>query len=91
MIASILWLSVSPLLLPGQEKIESDRPTESLSSTVVGKGTFQVEAGLRKDQQNGSDYSIRQPDIQWRYGLLNRLKFRISTTSETQLFFPKTK
>ncbi|HZH66258.1 MAG TPA: transporter [Flavisolibacter sp.] len=57
----------------------------------MAKGTFQVEGGLRKDQQNGSNYSTRQPAIQWRYGLLNRLKFRISTTSETQRFVSKNK
>lgn len=75
-----------PLLTAAQEKIETDRPTESLTARTVGKGAFQMETGVRKDQQNGTDYSTRHPDVEWRYGLLNFLELRASVVAETQRF-----
>lgn len=75
-----------PVLAWSQNKIETDRPTEGLTATTVGKGAFQLETGLRRDWQNATDYSLRHPDLQWRYGLLTFLELRASTVAETQRF-----
>jgi hypothetical protein len=76
------------LLLAGkalfaQDKIDTDRPTETQSAKTVGRGTFQLETGFRKDWQVAGDYSLRVPDAEWRYGVLDRLELRLYTLAET--------
>lgn len=74
----------------GQEnKIEADRPTEAQSAEVVSKRTFQTELGVRKEQENGRDFSWQYPDVLLRYGLIDRVELRLHTTIQTQRYHTK--
>jgi hypothetical protein len=90
-ITALVLLGSLPFLTMAQDKIESDRPTESQNASLVGKGTFQVESGLRKDQENNRDYSVQHPNAILRYGLVDRLELRLETTVETQRYYTKNK
>lgn len=90
-IAALLLPFTFPLLASAQDKIETDRPTESLTAKTVGRHVFQVETGVRKDQQNTTDYSTKHPLVDWRYGLFDRLELRLSTAAETRRFCSENK
>jgi hypothetical protein len=66
------------------DQIKTDRPSETQTPELVPKGFVQVEAGLRKEQHNASDYTLQHPNAQIKYGFTDRLEFRadISGASE---------
>lgn len=88
-ITAFVFFGCLPFLCIAQDKIESDRPTETQNSNLVGKGTFQAELGLRKDQENSKDYSVQHPNIVLRYGLVDQVEFRLETSVETQRYHTK--
>ena len=66
-------------------KMETDRPSESLTPEVVLKNHFQVEAGFRKEHDNNED----EPDDQYlyptallKYGLAKKLELRLLIETE---------
>lgn len=80
---SLLLLSVLSLVVFGQSKIETDRPSETQSAILVPKSTFQAEIGFNKEQQNKSDYSYMHPDVLLRYGIFNHVELRLNTSFQT--------
>jgi hypothetical protein len=66
-----------------QDRIETDRPSETQSVKLVDKKTFQVEAGVSKQKQE-EDAVWEQPDILLRFGLLKKLELRMRTVWEKQ-------
>jgi hypothetical protein len=81
---AILLLSFSASAQQSKQ-IETDRPGETQSPSIVPAKKFQVEAGIRKEE-NESDYSILHPTALLRYGLLKRLEVRAELTGETHKF-----
>lgn len=67
-----------------QDKIQSDRPGETLTPFLTQKGYFQLEAGFEKEQQNKTDYSITHPEFQLKYGLSNRFELRAELFWESE-------
>lgn len=82
----LLWCSAAF----AQDKIDTDRPTETQSAKTVGRGVFQLETGFRKDGRGG-DYDRRLPDAEWRYGVLDRVELRLYTVAETDRVYSKQK
>ena len=67
-IVTIVLAIALPLIIVAQDKIETDRPTETQNAGVVSKGTFQAEVGFRKEQQNAEEYRYIYPNAVFRYG-----------------------
>lgn len=83
-----LCFFVTPIF--GQDdKIQSDRPSESQTVALTPKGYFQAEIGYRKDQQRRSDYKIFHPRAQLKYGLSDRFEVRAELTGQTERLFSK--
>jgi hypothetical protein len=82
----LVFLGVLPILVVAQDKIEPDRPTESQNASLISKGGFQTEIGVRKDQENSQDYNIQHPNAVLRYGLFKQLEVRLETTVESQRY-----
>lgn len=74
-------------VLAQQQKMETDRPSETQSTALTEKGFFQVEIGFRKEQQKGSDYELFHPRAQLKYGLSERLEFRAEISGKTERHF----
>ena len=88
-ITSVMFLGMLPVLAFTQDKIEADRPNESQNASLVEKGSFQAEIGLRKDQQNDKDYNVQQPSAVFRYGVYDKFEVRLETFMETQRYHSK--
>jgi hypothetical protein len=64
-----------------EDKISPDRPDFTNSSTVVGQGRFQVEAGLQWDRERDPDLHTRtlSTPLTLRYGLGESTELRLET------------
>jgi hypothetical protein len=81
----IVTFCLLSLALNAQEdKIQSDRPGETLTPELTKKGYLQTEIGFEKEQQNKKDYSLMHPELQLKYGLSNRIELRAELISESQ-------
>ena len=69
------------------DKISPDRPDFTNSSTAVGLGTFQVEAGLAWDRERDPDLHTRTltTPLTLRYGLAEGFELRLETDGRTIL------
>lgn len=85
-ITGLVLLGALPMFVLAQDKIETDRPTESQNTKVVSKGTFQSELGFRVEGKNDQDHSYQHPEAVFRYGLFNGFELRLRTAIETQHF-----
>jgi hypothetical protein len=85
------WLLTSSLALActcahaEDDKISPDRPDFTNSSTAVGLGIFQVEAGLQWDRQRDPDLHARTltTPLTLRYGIIENLELRLETDGRT--------
>lgn len=75
------------LFATAQDKIETDRPTKSLTAKTAGKQVLQMETGVRRDQENATDYSFKRPVADRRYGLFERLELRLNIAAETRRLY----
>ncbi len=75
---------ILPLLLTAQDKIETDRPTETQNAGLMPTGKLQGEIGFRKEQQQAGEYSYQHPNAVFRYGLFKVLELRLVTAFETE-------
>src|SRR4051812_11579505 len=80
---AVCWL---PLAVSAQtEKMETDRPSESLTPTTVLKNHFQAEVGFRREHGNseGQRQDIyMNPSALLKYGLTKKLEFRVLLENE---------
>ncbi|HEX8313800.1 MAG TPA: transporter [Flavisolibacter sp.] len=67
-----------------EEKIQADRPGETLTPVLTKKGYFQSEIGFEKEQQNKDDYSLMHPELLIKYGLSKRFELRAELTAESE-------
>ncbi len=61
------------------EPIQTDRPDQTESPFTVPKYYLQAEYGFSFEKTNGSLQSVYWPSVLWRYGISNRLEFRLVT------------
>jgi hypothetical protein len=67
-----------------QDKIESERPSETISPQVLGRSAFQAEVGYTEHHIQTGDRVWEQPNALLRYGLLDKLELRLNLVSEKQ-------
>ncbi|AKD05894.1 hypothetical protein PKOR_21770 [Pontibacter korlensis] len=73
-------MTASPCFGQGEEKIETDRPDQTESSTVVPKGTLQIESGYFYQKATEEVKTVRThayPTALFRVGVLDWLEFRV--------------
>lgn len=82
----LLVVSIFPIVaLCQSDKMETDRPSESLNPNVVLKNHFQIEAGFRKEHDNNEeepDDKYLRPSVSLKYGLIKKLELRILLEDE---------
>jgi hypothetical protein len=82
----IIAVSFLPFAAAAQsEKMETDRPSESLSPTTVLQKHFQVEAGFRREHNNQDDQRqdvYLYPSALLKYGLAKKLELRVLLENE---------
>jgi hypothetical protein len=61
-----------------QQKIDTDRPDQTESATLVPKGWFQAEIGLQREEQ-ANQITWLHPSALWKYGINNWLELRLIT------------
>jgi hypothetical protein len=81
-----LLLFVSTHHLIAQDKIEADRPSESIAPQTVSRNTFQLESGYKYSQQDEEDKVVQQPEVLLRFGLFEKIELRLKATQEEQTF-----
>ena len=79
-----LFLLLLPCAATAQEKIESDRPTETQSAQTVTRKMFQLESGVVYRRLESGGYSFQHPEVLVRYGVFKNLELRARATAETQ-------
>ncbi|WP_242927226.1 transporter [Pontibacter vulgaris] len=65
-----------------KQKLESDRPDQGVSSTVVPKQSLQIEAGWLYQKDKAGEVTLKTiayPSVLLRYGLLHKLELRLQT------------
>jgi len=80
----LFLLSLISITAYAQDKIEAERPSESISAKTLNKHTFQTELGLRRTREEEQDKVWRTPNALFRYGLFEKLELRMETTVENQ-------
>ena len=77
----------SSLLFAQQDKMENDRPGESITPELTAKGYVQFEVGFEKEQHNPKDYSLLHPEAVIKYGISRKAEVRMQLNSKTEKFF----
>jgi hypothetical protein len=72
-------VSVSASAQDQQDKIETDRPNESQSPTIVPKGWLQFEAGFRRELNQVGLPLYTLPSLLSKYGVSKKLELRLLT------------
>ena len=62
------------------QSIETDRPDQTESTSLVPKNFIQIEAGFLYEKNNSE--LVQNPLILWKYGLTNFLELRVQTDYE---------
>lgn len=87
----LLTVGILPLIVAAQsEEMETDRPSESFSPSTVLKKHFQIEAGFRKEYEDGEDEHTDKylyPTALLKYGLTKKLELRMLIEEETDYEF----
>lgn len=78
---SAIVFCLTSTALFAQDKIETDRPGQSESPFLAPRGWFQAEVGLNKENNEGNDYTVMQPTVLLKYGLLKKLELRLEGTT----------
>ncbi|MDB5245986.1 MAG: hypothetical protein JWQ40_380 [Segetibacter sp.] len=75
---------ILPFVTLGQKtEMETDRPSESFTPSVVLKNHFQVEAGFRKEHDKGEQTDrYFYPSALLKYGLVKRMEFTVLIEEE---------
>ncbi len=80
----IIWCILTVSVSGQQQKIQADRPGETLTPEITEKSFFISEIGFDKKEQNKEDHSYYHPQAVFRFGLSKQLELRAELTVETQ-------
>ena len=83
-VSIVLCLFATPTKAQGPNSIDTDRPSQSISTSIVGKGLVQIETGwYRAKEKTVLDTEISDsvfPEILIRIGLARRIEVRTGST-----------
>ena len=86
-----LLLSLGSLNVYSQDKIEAERPNESITPKTLSRNTFQAEFGVRRTRSDEDDKVWRHPNALLRFGLLDKLELRLESSFENQRLYSENK
>jgi hypothetical protein len=88
----LVLLLLLPLAATAQvDRIDTDRPDQTESATLVSKNWLQFEMGFNKQRNiDKGDYEYLHPTLLSKYGINKRFEFRLITTlaTTTSLLIP---
>jgi hypothetical protein len=61
------------------EPIETDRPDQTESPSIVPKGMIQVETGFSFEQTDDDIKNLLTPSVLWKYGVTDKFELRLIT------------
>lgn len=76
LLAALAVLPLASAALPADDLISADRPDLANGTSTVGRGTFQIEAGLYRDHDEGDARGLATPFL-LRYGIVDALELRV--------------
>lgn len=84
----LLLTSLPACVLPAaaQDEVVTDRPDQSESTSIVGRGIFQLETGIgleRDENSLANDETLEWGGSLLRYGLSDRFELRLAFTAHT--------
>jgi hypothetical protein len=74
-----------PVFAQQSKQIETDRPGETQSPSVVPRKKFQAEIAVEKEAHD-HEYRVFHPDALLKYGLFEKFELRVQFKGETQKF-----
>lgn len=80
----LLVILIIPLGLYSQDKIETDRPNETETPTIVPKKYVQVETGFNKENEKNGDWTLVHPTSLLKYGISKKIELRMDASVVTQ-------
>lgn len=81
-IVTLLLLCLVPDNIAAQENIETDRPDQTETVTIVPKGRFQAENGFAHSHTESNSSEITMPETLWKYGVNDKMELRLNTEME---------
>ncbi len=66
----IIWCILTVSVSGQQQKIQADRPGETLTPEITKKSFFIAEIGFDKKEQNKEDHSYYHPQAVFRFGFI---------------------
>jgi len=73
------------------QTISTDRPDQTEGSSIVDKGTFQIETGIQlKEDENSNEKSLLLPSTLLRFGLTNNIELRVFQEVEHKIYHSNT-
>ncbi|HLA55824.1 MAG TPA: transporter [Flavobacterium sp.] len=86
----VALLSLSPKIFSQEtnkpEPIETDRPDQTETPTIIPKGTFQMETGFSYEKANEDESSTLSPTVLFKYGVNGNFELRLITEYTTNKF-----
>lgn len=76
---SIILISVTHNIQAQRTPIQTDRPDQTESPSIVPVNYFQAENGFTYEQVHGDEKNIVAPSILWKYGMNDRFELRVIT------------
>jgi hypothetical protein len=68
-----------PLAIYAQDEIDTDRPDQTETPSIVPAGNFQIESGFVHQQDAKDSRTLTLPTTLWKYGLNDNFEFRLTT------------
>jgi hypothetical protein len=62
-----------------QEEIDTDRPDQTETPTIVPTGRFQMENGFEHQQNGKKERTLTLPTSLWKFGISKNLELRLTT------------
>ncbi|MBL7887165.1 MAG: transporter [Flavobacterium sp.] len=74
----LLFISTT-IFSQNQESIQTDRPDQTETATLVAKGMFQVETGFSVQKNDVNSTTQTLPSTLWKYGVNDHFELRLIT------------
>lgn len=85
----LLFISTT-IFSQNQESIQTDRPDQTETPTLVAKGMFQVETGFSVQKNDVNSTTQTLPSTLWKYGVNDHFELRLITEfTHEKLFYEK--
>jgi len=78
----LLLLCTASTIVVAQDNIETDRPDQTETVSIVPKGRFQAESGFAHTKTESSSSGTTLPETLWKYGINDIVELRLGSEME---------